>query len=268
MAILDAIHIKILNIVVFVLSLGSNVYSVAGPKGSYGAPHETYVTPSSYAFWIWTLIHFLLMFMMVYQFTEPGKALVIDAIAYRFALLGLLNAIYIQLWMRGWYISAFVFSLLLAASVSQIYYIINAEHREIDGLGVELFVHLPFSLYHGWTIVLIVISLFQAFGVNADTHKAGIWTKIFVFLAFVFLETTAAGYAFATYQGDPAGAAVIAWALFSIYIHQDDKFIRWSAFVFFILSLFAVLKALYSSFKTGRNILHDEERAPLIPESS
>jgi hypothetical protein len=87
--------------------------------------------------------------MMVFQFTTPGKALVIDAIAYRFAILGCLNSIYIFLWIRGWYIGAFVFSLLLAASVSQIYYIINAEHREVDGLGVELFVHLPFSLYHG-----------------------------------------------------------------------------------------------------------------------
>lgn len=102
-----------------------------------------------------------------------------------------------------------------------------------------------------------------------------------MFLAFVFLESTAAGYAFATSQGDPAGAAVIAWALFSIckpssadlpcvtntaiVIHQEVPFIRWSAFVFFILSLFAVIKALYSSYRGGGGILHDEERAPLIP---
>lgn len=104
--------------------------------------------------------------------------------------------------------------------------------------------------------MLIVISLFQACGTNAETQPPGVFTKIFVFLAFVFLESTAAGYAFATQQGDPAGAAVIAWALFSIcklniswskltsVIHQSSKFIRWSAFAFFILSLFAVLKAL------------------------
>lgn len=66
------------------------------------------------------------------------------------------------------------------------------------------------------TIVLIVIALFQAFGVDSSISKAGFWTKFFVFLAFVFLESTAAGYAFATAQGDPAGASVIAWALFSI----------------------------------------------------
>lgn len=108
--------------------------------------------------------------------------------------------------------------------------------------------------------MLVVLSLFEAFGVNAHTHKAGIWTKAFVFLAFVFLETTAAAYAFASQEGDAAGAAAITWALFAIcqlifvcpyesanmlVIHQtSSKFIHWSAFVFFILSLFAILKSL------------------------
>jgi hypothetical protein len=113
------------------------------------------------------------------------------------------------------------------------------------------------------TIVLVVLSLFEAFGVNAHTHHAGIWTKIFVFLAFVFLESTAAAYAFASKEGDAAGAAAITWALFAIcqsskfghhklhrtdrflVIHQtSSKFIHWSALVFFILSLFAIVKSL------------------------
>lgn len=95
------------------------------------------------------------------------------------------------------------------------------------------------------TIVLVVLTLFEAFGVNAHTHKAGIWTKIAVFLAFVFLETTAAAYAFASREGDAAGAAAITWALFAIFIHQtSSKFIHWSALIFFVLSLFAVLKSV------------------------
>ena len=61
-----------------------------------------------------------------------------------------------------------------------------------------------------------MLSLFEAFGVNAYTHKAGIWTKIAVFLAFVFLESTAAAYAFASQEGDAAGAAAITWALFAV----------------------------------------------------
>jgi hypothetical protein len=119
------------------------------------------VTPSFYAFWIWTLIHFLLLCMMVFQFTTPGKAIVIDSIAYRFALLGCLNSIYIFLWAKGWYISAFLFSLLLAAAVSQVYQIIDVKHQEVDGLGTELFVHLPFSLYHGCESYMCAVANLQ-----------------------------------------------------------------------------------------------------------
>lgn len=31
------------------------------------------MTPSAYAVWIWTLIHFLLFWMILYQFTDNGK---------------------------------------------------------------------------------------------------------------------------------------------------------------------------------------------------
>jgi hypothetical protein len=50
-------------------------------------------------------------------------------------------------------------------------------------VGDELLVHLPFSLYHGWTTVLVIITAFEAFGVNALFVPAGVWTKVFVFLA-------------------------------------------------------------------------------------
>lgn len=65
--------------------------------------------------------------------------------------------------------------------IQHIYYVIRRHHAS-ESLNDELWVHLPFSLYHGWTTVLIVLTAFEAFGVNAITHKAGVWTKVFVFL--------------------------------------------------------------------------------------
>ncbi|KAK1923179.1 hypothetical protein DB88DRAFT_494110 [Papiliotrema laurentii] len=269
MAITDGILIKIANIIVFAVSLGSNVYSVAGPDDMYGSSKTTYITPSYYAFYVWSLIHLLLLGTMVFQFTTRGKEIIVDSIQWRFVLLGVFNSVYIFFWSRHWYILAFILSLLVSATVSQIYYVVKKNHSSRETWSEEAFVHLPFSLFHGWTIVLVVLSLFEAFGVNAHTHKAGIWTKIFVFLAFVFLETTAAAYAFASKEGDAAGAAAITWALFAIFIHQtSSKFIHWSAFVFFVLSLFAILKSLYSTIRSGGNVLHDEERAPLVSGSS
>jgi hypothetical protein len=45
-----------------------------------------------------SLIHLLLLGTIVYQFTPDGKKVIIDGISWRFPLLGLLNAIYVNLW--------------------------------------------------------------------------------------------------------------------------------------------------------------------------
>lgn len=45
-----------------------------------------------------------------------------------------------------------------------------------------VWIHLPFSLYHGWTTVLVILTAFEAFGVDASTHPPRIFTKVFVFL--------------------------------------------------------------------------------------
>lgn len=81
----------------------------------------------------------------------------------------------------------------------------------------SVFIHLPFSLYHGWTTVLIIVTAFEAFGVNALTHRAGIATKVFAFLAFFFLESTSVAYAYSSPEGDLAGAIAISWSLWAIF---------------------------------------------------
>jgi hypothetical protein len=122
-------------------------------------------------------------------------------------------------------------------------------------------------LYHGWTTVLVVISAFEAFGVNALTHPPGIWTKVFVFLALFFLEGTAATYAFATTEGDLPAAVAIAWSLWAIFDHQKTSFIHWSALVFAILALVWVVKGAFGLYRRCYVVsiaLVDEERAPLV----
>lgn len=128
--------------------------------------------------------------------------------------------------------------------------------------------HLPFSLYHGWTTVLVVLALFEAFGVDARTHPAGVWTEICVFLALLFLEATAATYAFSSPEGDLAGSIAIAWSLWAIYAHQTSSaFVHWTSLVFAIITLVWVIKGAYGLWRkscTGVVRLDDEERAPLV----
>jgi len=263
----DGILLKIVNIVAYLFLTGSNIYTVAGPQSPYGTGKETYITPAPYAFYIWSIIHLLLLGYVIYQFFPAGKRTIIDGVSWRFPLLLVLNSIYVNVWAKGHYIVAFIFALLVSSTVSHIYWVVKKNHQR-ENLTDELFIHLPFSLYHGWTTVLIIITGFEAFGVNALHHKAGIATKVLVFLALFFLESTSVAYALSSPEGDLAGAIAISWSLWAIFAQQtSSKFIHYSALAFALLSLLSIARSIYGIFVSRRSsggILHDEERAPLV----
>jgi hypothetical protein len=50
------------------------------------------------------LIHLLLLGTIIYQFTPEGKKVIIDAISWRFALLAVLNAVYVKSWASRHYV--------------------------------------------------------------------------------------------------------------------------------------------------------------------
>jgi len=260
----DGLFLKIVNVIVYFLFLGSNIYTIAAPGSIYTHGKETYITPAPWAFLIWSLVHLLLLGTIIYQFWPEGKTIIIDGISWRFPLLGVLNAIYVSLWAKNHTILAFIFALFVSYAVTHIYYVIK-KHHSATSIPEEVFVHLPFSLYHGWTTVIVVISAFQAFGVDARTHPAGLWTKVFVFLALFFLEATAAGYAFSTKEGDLPASIAIAWALFAIFAQQtSNAFIHWSALGFAVLAVLWVIKGAWglgSKIMRGGAISLDEEAA-------
>jgi hypothetical protein len=252
-------------VLVYLLFLGSNISTIFVPSDIYFKGKETYITPSPWAFLIWSLIHLLLLGTIIYQFTPDGKKVIIDGISWRFPLLGLLNAIYVNLWASQHYVYAFIFALLVSSAVTHVYYVVKKSHSPAN-LADELFVHLPFSLYHGWTTILVVLTAFEAFGTDALAHPPGVWTKVFVFLALFFFEATSAAYAFSTPEGDLPAAIAITWSLFAIFDRQRGPFIHWSALTFALLSLIWVVKGafgLLSSWRSGGIVLEDEERAPL-----
>lgn len=111
-----------MNVIVYFLFLGSNVYTVAGPTDIYYTGKDTYVTPAPWAFLIWyatigalhrlgadasdtrSLIHLLLLGTIIYQFFDGGKQVIIDGISWRLPLLAVLNAIYVNVWARHYYV--------------------------------------------------------------------------------------------------------------------------------------------------------------------
>lgn len=134
---------------------------------------------------------FLLLGYVIYQFLDNSHDAV-HGVGWRFALVGVLNAIFVRflppslstapplnavvrpsrshvplylqihVFVTRHFIVAFIFALLLASSVSTIYYSLSA-HYKPKGLGDALFVHLPFSLWHAWSIVTVLISGFALF---------------------------------------------------------------------------------------------------------
>lgn len=266
----DGIFLKIVNILVYIFFLGSNIYTIAGPGDIYRTSKETYFTPAAWTFLIWSLIHFLLLGYLIYQFTDSGKAIIVDGVGWRFPVLAVLIAVYVNVWARGHYIWAFVLSLFVNSAVTHIYWVIKRDHLA-NSIADEMCVHLPFSLAHGWITVLVFVTGFEAFGRDAHTHAAGVWTKIFVFLALSILESTAVGYAFSSAEGDLAGAVAITWSLFGIYSRQSrvggSGFVSITSLIFACLSAFWVGVSIWRLYKAkgASGVLHgDEERAPLL----
>ncbi|KAJ7588326.1 hypothetical protein C8J56DRAFT_1080261 [Mycena floridula] len=262
----DGILLKIVNVVVYFFFIGSNITAALDLDNYFSAP-DTYITPAPFAFIIWPLTHFLLLGTIIYQFFPGGKRVIIDDIGWALPSVAILDAIYVRLWADHNYIGAFECTICMTFAVTRIYYVIKKDHS-FQSVPNELFIQLPFSLYHGWIAVLFVLSGFQAFGVTAEDHPAKGWTKAFVFLALMSLQSTAATYAIST-DGDLAGSIAITLTLYAIYEHQTSSgFIHWSAAIFAVLALLSVLQlgawVLVAKIRGGNVQLEDPEQAPIL----
>lgn len=260
----ERLPLKVVNVLVFIFFFGSNLYSVLYP----GAPTKTsYLTPATYSFYVWTLIDLLLLGTVILQFFDAGFEPIIEGIGFRFAIIGVLNGIWVSLFHHGHYIVGFVFVVLLSLAVSTVYWDMKNRFPPKNHLSA-IFVSLPFSLWHAYSIFLVVLTGFTAFSKDKHTHDAGIATKLIGVIAICFLASTSVGYAFHSSKGDIAGAAVIAWELLAIYINQPHpKVIKWFALASFIISLLAIVKTAFYTARSPSLIDDGGERAPLIAGS-
>lgn len=191
-------------------------------------PRQTDLTPAPYWFFVWTIINILLLGFVILQFFDQGHAPTIEAVGWRFAGVALLNAVYTHLAAGKEHILAFVAVIFLTLVVSHAYY--SLQTTPPNHWVTALFVHLPFSLWHAFSTVLLFVTGFAAFGKSTGSH-AGVFTDVFVCIALALLSSTSVGYAFANDgSGDIAGAAVIAYALIGVFSeHKHPKIIHWFA---------------------------------------
>ncbi|KAG2146132.1 uncharacterized protein EDB93DRAFT_1251094 [Suillus bovinus] len=177
------------NIVGALFVVGANGYTVISPLGVYYTGKETYFTPAPCAYFLWPVIHLLILGTCTYQFSRRGKELIIDTIGWHLPLLDFLNVMYIYSWTNQEYKYSLVFIIFTGSIVSKIYR--DVKLSAVCNVCDELFLHLPFSLYYGWTTCLIFTTAFAAFGVDAEIEPARFWTKVFVFLSLFTLQAIA-----------------------------------------------------------------------------
>jgi hypothetical protein len=258
--------IKIANLLAYIFLLGANVYSGLGPDNEdspYRESHPTYITPAPFIFGIWGLIHFLLGGFVIYQFFSSSPEVIEDGIHWHFVGITLLNSLWLALWQTDHLFLAWITILITSSQVSYIYYTIKNKYGRSGGSSFNeiIWVHAPFSLYHAWIFVIAVISTFAAFLPDKeDDHSPSIIVKILVVLGLLFLEGTAVGY-IEKFKGDIAGAVVIAWTLYGIFVEQEDPIIHWTALVLAVFTTFHILRPLYRKYVRGET----GEQAPLLP---
>jgi len=255
--------IKVANLLVYVFLLGANVYSIFGPdseESPYHQRHPTYITPASYVFGVWGLIHFLLGGFVIYQFFGAHD-LIVDGINWHFVGITLLNTLWLVLWQTDYLILSWIAILFTATQVTYIYSLLKQNRGEgsTATLNELVWVHAPFSLYHAWVVVIAVISTFAAFVPDKkDDEPPSLLIKILVVLALLFLKSTAVLYIEKS-RGDIVGSIVIAWTLYGIAVEQSDAVIHWSALILAILASIHILVPII------RKLRHpNEESVPLL----
>jgi len=262
------IFLKVVNVLTYLFFLSATIYSTVGPEpiDTTDLNHYSYLSPSPCIQWVWTLVHFLLGGFVIYQWFEPAHEGAIRGVGWHFVIPTLLNSVWLALWNKNHLFLAWIAILFTASSVSFVFYNLEKNHPS-QNIFDKLFIHAPFSLWHGWIVFIAVITTFATLTkVETDMNDVvlppSVTQIIFAELGLLFLSSTAVTYTeFKHKRGDVLGAAVIALGLYAIFMEQKDPIIHWSALGFAIFTtLYPARPYIARLFGFGVS----EETAPLL----
>ncbi|KAF9082111.1 hypothetical protein BGX29_004085, partial [Mortierella sp. GBA35] len=186
---------KVANVLVYLTLLSGNLYSTFGgdrnQDSPYDSKHKSYITPAQFTFYLWSLVHFLFGGLVIYQWFNDK---VHDTVGWHFVFVSVLNAIWLALWSSGHTFLAFVTLIFTVGAVSYIYSNLRADHSA-DNWFDTLFLDLPFSLYHSWIFVLLIINAFAVFSpIKEDGEGPSIFQTILAIAGLAFVASTVVGY--------------------------------------------------------------------------
>ncbi|CAG8552842.1 9253_t:CDS:2 [Ambispora gerdemannii] len=268
--------IKVVNAILFLALFGDYLYSVFkfGKLPHHGDPtlgnHPTIITPAPYSFYIWYLINFLFFGFIIYQFFPDANDVVVNGIKWHFLAFAILNLLSVQFWLKDDLIISWLVTAVLLSQISFVYYRIRNEFPA-NTLLDKIFVHAPLTMYHAWTVVILVITSFAAFIPEDDEkqpdeeeRQISLVHYLWVFVAFVVLEGNMWAYNIFG-DGDALGGLAIAWAFFGISQGQHEtELIHVSARVLAIFTIAYSANPLIKKFTGSGYRSTGGENAPLL----
>lgn len=192
---------------------------------------QTYLSADMWALNFWAIPTISFGINLVYQLlpsgtdillAEPLRSPEVNSLGWRYTLLNGLIAAHITLWVGravseqpipGIQTAAVtVFTILSSSFAWWCYRIVKRQWtdrgfgenfscrlstyvvRSLADLGTSLvLVHIPLSIITAWLSGMVIVNLFESFGVDSRTHAPGAWTKLFVLLGLAAILSIGKG---------------------------------------------------------------------------
>ncbi|KAF0447467.1 hypothetical protein F8M41_002788 [Gigaspora margarita] len=156
--------------------------------------------------------------ILIYQFFAEDDKIINEGIHWHFVGIALLNALWLALWDDDLLFLSLIVILIIACQVTHIYHQLYYVHRYDKRLSWKYaFIHLPFTLYHAWIVVVAILTTFATItpektysttdrSSTETANSPNIIVQLVVILGLLFLESTAVAYIEA--REDYAGGAI------------------------------------------------------------
>ncbi|ORZ17786.1 hypothetical protein BCR42DRAFT_373164 [Absidia repens] len=259
---------KAINVLVYAFLITATVLSFSGNDNlaDIFSSFETYFDPAPWVFTVWTLIYLLLGGFVIYQWFDQAHESALHGVGWHFILSAILNTLWFSLLEGEHKVLSFFISVLQVFSISFVFYKLEAEFPA-NNWWDRLFLHAPFSLWHGWSVFIAVVTAFVTFTGVKKTEDGTILPPnvlhiVLFYIGLAFLSLTAIGYVeYKGQKGDLTSAWVISFGLWAIFVEQPFVTTHWGALAAAIITTLWPAKP-YILRALGRSTT--SENAPLL----
>ena len=202
--------------------------------GEISDKYPTFITPSGYAFAIWSLIYFGLILFSIYQALPAQKE---NPRFRKIRIAYILSCAANCGWLYAWHYEMIPFSLLLIFILLGSLAFMNVNLQNAESTAETFLARVPFNLYFGWVTVAAIINFtitLLFLGVRISDSATIILACLLVVIATVLggiirFKLNAGAYALA-----------IAWAVTAIAVKQSGKTLLVVTCAFAVIALLIV----------------------------